>query len=50
MPLRITSTGTIGPIRFSHRETLTALSKDLGRGDSRGRWVKMVYLRGMDSA
>lgn len=28
----------------------TALSKDLGHGDGRGRWVKMVYLRGMDAA
>ena len=35
---------------FSNREALAALSKDLGHGDSRGRWVKMVYLRGMDAA
>ncbi|MBQ3300601.1 MAG: hypothetical protein IJH04_00345 [Eggerthellaceae bacterium] len=34
----------------SHRETLAALSKDLGHGDGRGRWVKIVYLRGMDAA
>lgn len=35
---------------FSHRETLAALSKGLGHGDGRDRWVKMVYLRGMDTA
>jgi hypothetical protein len=33
---------------FSNREALVALSRDLGHGDGRGRWVKMVYLRGMD--
>ncbi|MGH8040453.1 MAG: hypothetical protein ACREPN_00220 [Rudaea sp.] len=35
---------------FSNREALAALSKDLGHGDGRGRWVKSVYLRGMDKA
>lgn len=29
---------------------LAVLSKDLAHGDGRGRWAKMVYLRGMDAA
>jgi len=33
-----------------NRETSAALSKDLGHGDGRGQWVKMVYLRGIDAA
>jgi hypothetical protein len=31
-------------------EALAALSKDLGHGDGRCRWVKSVYLRGTDAA
>jgi hypothetical protein len=27
------------------REALARTSLDLGHGDGRGRWVKMVYLR-----
>lgn len=33
---------------FSNREALAMLCKDLGHGDGRGRWVKSVYLRGME--
>jgi hypothetical protein len=35
---------------FSNREALALLSKDLGHGDGRGRYVKSVYLRGMDES
>lgn len=33
---------------LSKRETLSALSLDLGHGDGRGRYVNQVYLRGFD--